>query len=133
MADSPYRIAALEALIGTESAELEATLALFVSTGLAWREECRVAHGYADLRALARLGHRMKSSARAIGADRLSAACVRLEAAAEGGGTVASTEAGTEALTEAFAALDAVVAAISADLAARHSNSASSASGRENR
>lgn len=80
-----YDRAALAALVGDDPAVLAETLDLFASTARAWQHECARAQESDDRACLARLGHRLKSSARAIGATELADACAALEQSAERG------------------------------------------------
>jgi HPt (histidine-containing phosphotransfer) domain-containing protein len=118
----------LTALVGDDQQAIDEALALFVRTAQDWRTHVAAAAVVGDRAALAQLGHRMKSSARAIGAWGLAAACESLElsASAEARATTLRPE------VHALDALDAVLGELqraSASQATRSTND----SGRENR
>lgn len=122
-----YR-AALSALVGDDPAAIDEALALFVRTARDWRMQVAAAAAAGDVATLAQLGHRMKSSARAIGASGLAAACESLEhpATAEAQASAPHPEA------PVLEALDAVLEELQRASASQATRSISD-SGRENR
>jgi len=105
-----YDLEVLAALVGPDPAVLQETLDLFVTVASVWREELSTA----SLDEFARLGHRMKSSARSIGAFALGDRCEALELAADSGDEPAALTARSAAL----AALAEVTAEVEAARAA---------------
>lgn len=119
---------ALSALVGDDPAAIDEALALFARTAQDWRTQVAAAAVAGDGAALIRLGHRMKSSARAIGAWELATACESLE-------RIASGAAPTGALrpeAHALGALEAVLGELQRESASQVTRSTSD-SGRENR
>lgn len=84
-AGSPFDLAVLARLVGDDPEAIAEAVALFIAVNESWCEDVRSALARGDAEALGRLGHRLKSSAAALGAARLREACAALEAEAEAG------------------------------------------------
>jgi signal transduction histidine kinase/CheY-like chemotaxis protein/HPt (histidine-containing phosphotransfer) domain-containing protein len=79
------RFERLKEMIGPNPAVQARILGKFVTSARALLDEIDAGMQAGDAAALGALGHKLKSSARAIGADALAAACAALEASGKGG------------------------------------------------
>lgn len=129
-AGSPFDLAALARMVGPDPAELADAVALFLDSARAWQADARDAAARGDRAALGRLGHRLKSSAAALGAIELASACAALEREGAGAGTPDDLEV---AVDRAQHALARVIAGLADPAARDQAISSAIGNGRANR
>lgn len=84
VAAGTVNFARLNDLIGPSPAVQARILGKFVASARALIDEIEAARRAGDMAILGAVGHKLKSSARAIGADALADACAALEASGKG-------------------------------------------------
>lgn len=128
--ESSFDLAVLARLVGDDREAIADAVELFIRTGEAWRDDVSAAAGRGDADTLGRLGHRLKSSAAAIGAERLRHACQALETEADGARRPAAL---ADAVQHAQHALALVLTGLAAETVRDQAIRSGSAKGRENR
>jgi two-component system, sensor histidine kinase and response regulator len=106
--DPPFAISALQKLVGDHPDKIKRLLRIFITTTTPLLAELEQAVKQGDLRQLANLSHRLKSTARAIGADGVANLAITIEqrALAHDSTTLGEVAALQQALQRTLDALD---------------------------
>jgi HPt (histidine-containing phosphotransfer) domain-containing protein len=84
-ATTPANVAVLQALVGSDEQTIHEFLTDFLSSTQPAVQELRTAAGQSDIGAVDGIAHRLKSSARLVGAFALADVCIALEQACKAG------------------------------------------------